>query len=556
MNISDNDLEQLNEWEGFLSIKPTWLFEQFIHRHENTLALFTGNQWGKNVNIVKQYIMRWLGIHPIEAKNMRPFKKIRTYRFCSETLPNDPEAGDKNTIYPVLKRLLPKSLIKKDITARNSIVTIKDIQGGDDIYIEFVSYKQDVQAGAGVQRASIYLDENCNRAFYEEQLPRLLASDGDLIVGMTPALGQITWQYEDIYEQAKTIIRTQAVIDRYEKRFGEKIPLIKSTGLTNDTCVLMAATDDNPFYDTLVSEKNAQELKLIELGQHPFYSDIKTFKPITKSQYIANKLELIDEETEDVRRFGIFRQISGRIFKDFDVATHVINKDKVFPDGIPHDWFHARGIDYHPHVDWHCGFVAMSPGNEMFIYNELKISPEKHVTHEIANVLCDLSGDYKYRLNLIDPLSAEKQPNTGTSPVEDLNRIFHEYQKEGRCANSYWTSWDTKSLKGRDEIKKRLKNSKIVGKPFVNNGLPTLWILDNCKNTIESFKNWKLEEWGNRASLETHEIKEKPQQKWSHMNMVWEAICKHPAWRPRKEYQEVGGFKERHTYNDKMRIMR
>lgn len=548
MNISETDLQQLNEWEGFLSIKPTWLFEQFIHRHESTLALFTGNQWGKNVNIVKQYIMRWLGIHPIEMKNMRPDKKIRTYRFCSETLPNDPDALDKNTIYPVLKRLLPKSLIVKDITARSSVMTIKDIQGGDDIHVEFFSYKQDIQAGAGVQRASIYLDENCNRAFYTEQLARLLASDGDLIIGMTPALGQITWQFEDIYEKAKTVIRTQAVCDRYKKRFGENIPLIKQTGLSNDTCVLMAATDDNPFYDTLVSEKNKQELKLVTLGEHPFCSDVKTFKPTTKSEYIEKKLELIDAETEDVRRFGIFRQISGRIFKDFDPFVHVRNSEQLFPDGVPHEWYHARGIDYHPHVDWHCGFAALSPNGEMFIYNETKISPEKFVTHEIARELCSVSGDYKYSLNLIDPLSAEKQPNTGTSPVEDLNRMFHEYQREGKGNGGYWTSWDTKSLRGRDDIKMRLKNSKIVGKPFVNNGLPTLWILDNCKHTIDSFKNWRLEEWGNRASLETKEIKEKPQQKWSHMNMVWEAICKHPAWRPHKG-TDIGSYKPRETYN-------
>jgi len=219
-----------------------------------------------------------MGIHPVEKKNMRPWKKIRTYRFCSETLPNDPNGGDKNTIYPVVKRLLPASLLKKDITARNPMITIKDIQGGDDIYVEFVSYGQEVQTQAGVQRESIYIDENCNRTFYEEQIPRLFASDGDMIVGMTPALGQITWQYEDFYEKAKTIIRTPIVAARYHKRFGTKLPLIQNTESKNSICVLAAATDDNPYYDELVTRINNDEISLITQGLHTEFKEPSEYK--------------------------------------------------------------------------------------------------------------------------------------------------------------------------------------------------------------------------------------------------------------------------------------
>lgn len=118
--------EELEEWSELLSITTTPFFNKFIHRPEKTIALFTGNQWGKNVNIIKQYILRWLGKHPIESKNLRPNMKIRTYRFCSETVPFDTSGEGSNTIYPVLKRLLPAKFIIEDVNQRRNTMTIKD----------------------------------------------------------------------------------------------------------------------------------------------------------------------------------------------------------------------------------------------------------------------------------------------------------------------------------------------------------------------------------------------------------------------------------------------
>src|SRR3989337_4215906 len=133
--LTQTDIKVLNDWAGFLSFKPnfiTWALQQC-----NTKITFVdkGNQGGGTACIVYDCILRMLGKHPIEWKNMRPNVPIRTFRFASETLPNDPEGeGEvKNTLYPALKKWLPPSLIKKDITARRSAMTIRDIQGGPDI---------------------------------------------------------------------------------------------------------------------------------------------------------------------------------------------------------------------------------------------------------------------------------------------------------------------------------------------------------------------------------------------------------------------------------------
>lgn len=542
--LTNQEIEQLNEWAGFFSIKPTFVFAHLITRPERFVALYAGNQFGKSISVAKQYVMRIYGMHPIEHKNMRPNKKVRTYRFASATLPNEPDgAGEiRNTQYPAFKRLLPKALIKKDITARRPAMTIIDPQGGADIIIEFVSFSQEVQDVAGVQRASCWIDEKADRAFFEEQLPRILTSDGDIIHTFTPALGHITWEYEDMYEKAKTYIRTDAVCERLKKRFGKNVGNIEITDSKEDICVIQAATDDNPFFAEIVEEKNKEEIRLVEAGKHPLYKDIKDLKPITVSSYVSEFIGTYSEDTIDVRRYGIFRQMSGRIFKDYEPMTHVIDIDKYFPQGVPHEWLHARGIDYHEHVDWHCGFIAISPDDEAFIYDELVISPERNITYVISNKIASLSKDYKYTLNKIDPLAAKKQTNTNLSTIEDLNRFFYDFAREGLGTGGYWTSWDTKSTRGREEIKTRLANAKIAGKPFnnqmVRNGrtvkLPTLWILSNCKHSAEAMKSWRLEEWDNLSKLEYKDIKEIPQQKWSHMNMVWEALFKEPAFRARK----------------------
>jgi hypothetical protein len=535
---------EIAPFSGFAEIVNTKVFYEFMHRPEKTIAFFTGNQWGKNVNIVRHYVMRLMGWHPIEAKNMRPSTKVRKLRFCAEKLPYDPEGGDSNTVYPVFKRMWPRHLIRKDVTQRRPRLTLIDPQGGPDIEIEFSSYGQDVQTQAGVQLWSVYIDENCTREFYSEQVPRLLAADGDIIIGMTPALGSVSWQFEEIYEKARVIYRTPRVCKRLKDRFGEDHEELEVTANDTDIAVFMAATDDNPYYDQLVKEKNERELALITAGRHPMYiRRAEDYTPVTKASYITEKLGFYDDESEDVRRYGIFRQVSGRIFKDFDTRIHVIEPNRLFPDGVPHQWVHGRGIDYHQSTPWHTTFIAISPQDEAFIYEESVLSPERYVTLQICREIAEKSKDYRYALNKVDPLAAQVQTNTGVSTIDDINRVFFELKRDGLGTGGYWTSWDTKSTRGREEVRKRIANSRKCGSPFNNrtivNGrsvyLPTIWVLSNCRVTIDSLKNWRLEEWSDRSKLETKDPKETPMQKHSHICTAIECLFKEAGFRARAE---------------------
>lgn len=508
MKLSSNDIEILNGWAGYLSFKPCFINWALGKCDQNVILVDKGNQGGGTSCVAKDYCSRILGLHPIEKKNIRPNTQIRVIRFASVSLPTESDEGGeiKNTQYIQFKKFFPDYLIKKDITVRRPAITIRDRQGGKDIIVEFTSYSQEVDTQAGHQRRSIWLDEKSPHSFYEEQHPRLIAADGDLIMSLTPAEGITTWIYENIFCKAGIVYNSPHIIKYLKEEYKENHSTIERIEDNPRIALIRAASDDNPTLD-----RNSIEDKMASYE---------------------------DKTTMEVRRYGIFHQVSGLVFKEFDPSIHKISRDRYFPEGIPHKWVHARGIDFHEHTNWACGWIALSQDNEVFIYEEFNPSPDRMVTWEIGKEIVYRSKDYKYPLNLVDPRAAIRQLNTGLCPLDDLNRVFQEYKKDGIGTGGFWQTWDTKNLKGRDVVKERLKNSKLVGRPFnnriVSNGkesyLPTLWILDNCVQTLNSFKNWRWEQWATKESRLTKEDKNKAEDRYSHFPIMIECIFKHPGF--------------------------
>ena len=505
LQLKESDINSLNDWAGYLSFQPNFIMKALSDCPLKTIFIDKGNQGGGTASVMKDYVRRILGDHPIESKNLRPNIKIRTIRFGAQTLPLEKDAQGEvtNTVYPQFKKFFPSSLIKKDITFRNHAMILRDPQGGPDVIIEFVSYGQESQSQAGVQRWSIYLDEEAPEGFYEEQIPRLIASDGDLIVGLTP-VEHITWTFDKLFERAEVIYNSPTIIDYLFKTTGIKHKIREFTGNKTGIGIIRAATDDNPTLDPKAIEEKMSK-----------YDDVGTM---------------------EIRRYGIFHQMSGVIYKSFDPCL-VINRDRYFPDGMPHDFIHARGIDFHTHTNWACGWIALSRENEAFIYNEFNPSPDRMITMEIAREVVLRSKDYKFAINLIDPMADIQQANTGVSPLDDINRMFREFRRENLGTGGYWETWDTKNEIGRDRIKERIRNSRLCGRPFNNRDsknpekyLPTIWILDNCVQTIYGFKSWRWDEWASKSSQATKDDKNKPQDKYSHFPITIECIFKHPGF--------------------------
>lgn len=524
---SEDQVQAFNDMAGYLSFMPNFISWALGQCRARIIFIVTGNQFGKTANISYDYIRRIFGTHPIKEKNITPDVSIRTLRFCANALPleTSDEGEVKNTIYPQFKKFLPPSLIEKEVSQRKPTLVIKSPLGGRNVVIEFVSYGQEVQSQAGFQRLSCFMDEESPKSFYEEQLPRLLAANGDLIIGLTPA-NEITWTYETLYQRAGTIYNSPTIIKYLKKKEGLTHPMIeKNVSGDPRIAVIRAATDDNPTYKYLVDKINK------EFGTK-----------MTVDEYIKDILVGIDDPTTmEIRRYGIFHQIAGSIFKSLVTTPgegQVISAEKYFPRGIPEEWVHARGIDYHPHTNWACGWIALSDHNEAFIYQEDNPSPDFNTTYAMVEGVVYKSKDFKYAINLIDPTADIKQPNTGLTPLNDINRYFNEFKRNGVGTGGYWQTWDTKNQRGRDIIKERLNNSRVCGRPFnnrvVKNGvesfLPTLWIMDSCPITIYMFKNWKWESYVTREAQVTKEDKNKPEDKNSHFPVLYECVFKHPLF--------------------------
>lgn len=245
-------------------------------------------------------------------------RKTRVFRFAGEVLPGDSDTvGDggqstevKNAAYPEFKKWLPAFLIKRDITARKFTMLLHDPNNGhefgdikykgEDIVVEFVAYSQPTK-GAGVQRLSIWQDEEGSIDWYEEQGPRLVAEDGDFLTSLTPA-NKITWTYDELYERAQLNIKTDCICEFLRKGNPDKeFNNFTWTDSSMGIAVIQAATDDNPTLSRKSIEKH---------------------------------YEYDDEETIATRRYGIFAQSTGRVFGDFNTGVHVVDFSNLFMDGV------------------------------------------------------------------------------------------------------------------------------------------------------------------------------------------------------------------------------
>ena len=597
MNLTQQDIKQLNQFEKFYSFKRTWDFERFIRMPEMIVFLCTGNQKGKTGGTAYQYVLRILGKHPVPKKNLTYFecparadamehanstsepyisphgfwkrkykfkdgteitldswekgtwslldkpkdnkcpfcgrdiiihkRNSRVFRFCSQTLPGENgvvEGADggsaevKNAVYPEFKKWLPPFLIRKDMTFRSYSMIIKDplaglklvrdeVNKGMDSIVEFSSYSQSAQSTAGTQKCSVWIDEESPKDFWDEQIPRLFAEDGDIVLSLTPA-NKISWTFDELFERASVYFRTPKVCEALStKRYPLK--MAERTDFDLGISVLQASSYDNPTIN---------------------------------NQVIEQLMESVDDpDVKKTRLYGVHKLASGRVFKDFDWRIHIIDRDKYFPQGIFRNWRFARMIDYHEKNPWACTWIALNPYNEAFVFDEFAPSPEKMVTEEICHVLAEKSTDYRYSMNLVDPLANKIQSNTGTTVLEDLNAHFKGFVKDDLYPGfqgGYWESWDTKSTRGRDEIRKRLKFAQQCQKPFNNKVegeqryYPTLWILNNCKEVAKSMKQWRYIEYADRQALVNKDSNEQTSQRFSHFCMTLEAIFKDIRFRP------------------------
>lgn len=453
----------------------------YFKSEADTRALFKGNQAGGTKICMTDACWRLLGIHPVDRRN-RLEKPIRCVSKCLPKSDDDEE----NQQYVEFKRIFPTELIKKDVTARSATMVIRDRFGGSDKKIEFMSSKQDIDAFMSVQRSAYYQDEEIDRTKWDENHMRLLREGGDVTINLTPVRG-LDWTYDLIWKRARRIYRSKAICER----FG--FPRIEETDSTASLEAFCWATDDNPIMDKATI--------------HRIFADID------------------DEDELAMRRYGVFRQVSGRVYKLFDPLVHIRDFDSTFKANEFQTYWHYRIIDFHPSKPWYVSYVAVTPHHEWFVWNEMVARHDNVTTVELRDKIKaeSLVGEDNEcnRATLIDPLAKMKQANTGYSVFDDLRRGDYGLRRIIEA--------ETKNESARMNVRMRLKNALECKRPGNNLRpdneypdpkygyyLPTLWFLSNCKTHKEHFMNWRYIEWRQENVKAVKDVK-RLSEKWSDM---------------------------------------
>ena len=165
-------------------------------------AFIAGNRSGKTVACVVDDIIQAVD-RAVLPPHLHAFKKWEPPFHVWIGAPKF--AKHEDTIIPLLRKFMPKDMLIEgsfDKSYRRQPVPILRLINGSTF--GFKTYDQDLDAWASAEVHRIHWDEEPNgedgRILRSEARARLVSTNGDEIIGMTPLLGY-SWVYDDIWER-------------------------------------------------------------------------------------------------------------------------------------------------------------------------------------------------------------------------------------------------------------------------------------------------------------------------------------------------------------------
>lgn len=168
--------------------------QEEFHRATTKGRLYIGgNRGGKTVGGATEAIWWLAGIHPYQETPRPPIRG----RCISVDFTNGVEA----IVKPEVKRWITPSMLINGSWEDSYNSHTRTLTFANGSFLEFKSYDQDLEKHAGTSRHFIWFDEEPPHAIFEENMMRLIDTNGRYWLTMTPVEGY-TWTAEELYEPA------------------------------------------------------------------------------------------------------------------------------------------------------------------------------------------------------------------------------------------------------------------------------------------------------------------------------------------------------------------
>ena len=222
--------------------------------------------------------------------------------------------GVEKIIFPQFKQWLVPSMLKGGAWEVAYDKTLRTLTFANGSTIEFMSYDQDLDKFAGTSRHWVHFDEEPPKSIYIENMARLIDTNGDFWITMTPVEG-MTWVYDDLYEP----------------NHEQDDPVVE---------IVEISTEENPFLS---------------------------------KQAVADFVASIDEDERTSRIKGAFVTVGGRIYKKFDPTIgglHVLKEPVEHPKQRFKDWMWLCALDHGLNNPTAVLWLAVSRKGEVVVFWE------------------------------------------------------------------------------------------------------------------------------------------------------------------------------------------
>lgn len=498
-------LEMTENWSSETDTKfhlytPSDIARYFHSSTAKTRLFCGGNRATKTFSHMIEYAMQFIGEVPQSIAGTVPEHRLdttRRLRFCMGDYPN----SFMKVIWPYVRLLIPEKYIADVIKENGRIKAITNFNGG---FIEFMQYDQDVTKFAGSSRHSIGYDEEPPEDIRDENLIRIIDTDGEETFSLTPISGALKYLYDKVY-----LVRGREVEKNYD------FILVK-----------------NKLVDVKIGRIRDVRIPGGDPDVHVFFACIFD-NPVLNKQACIRILSKFPKEELIVRGKGHFLFLSGLVYKEYSDNTHLADYMSDWYEGpYKNDYTLYVAIDPHPRSPHAVLFLVARRDGLLFVVDEIYKDCK---APELAKEILDKCRGKIPEVILIDPLANTPDPSSKSCLTYDLI--------DDGLNNPMPIPASKNKAHGILKVREALSPTGAQDKPL-------LYVTENCTRFRYEITHYAWDEW-RKDTRNIKGEKQDPIKKDDHMmENLYRLILFGPEWKPQyNDMDSVSGLVDESSYN-------